>query len=184
MFIEKSWMKVPVTQSESRYMSRIIKHPEPSMKLESLFPHFIYSMKISWLFYLQMCQHCVIQQKVPQKINKSPVDSICMQWVLRNLFKRMRKYCLYCLRRNSHLLLTDFQSGTVHTWIIRIFAIRGVFHVIIRHLHFLLPPNSHQLFIVDVSDLLWTRGIESVIPVAAGWSLTLWLTQEIHEPEM
>lgn len=97
MFIEKSWIKVSVTQSESRYMSRIIKQPELSMKLESLFPFFIYSMKISWLFYLQMCQHCVTQEKVPHKTDKSPVDSICMQWVLRNLFKRMRKYCLYCL---------------------------------------------------------------------------------------
>ena len=42
----------------------------------------------------------------------------------------------------------------MHTRVLRVLAVRGVLHVIVRHLHLLLSPDAHQLLIVHVSDLL------------------------------
>ena len=42
----------------------------------------------------------------------------------------------------------------MHTRVFWVLAVRGVLHVIVRHLHLLLSPDAHQLLVVHVSDLL------------------------------
>lgn len=52
------------------------------------------------------------------------------------------------------VMLTVNTCVHMHTRVLRVLAVRGVLHVIVRHLHLLLSPDAHQLLVVHVSDLL------------------------------
>lgn len=180
----KSWMKVPVTQSESRYMSRIIKQPEPSMKLESLFPPSYILWKLAG-YSICKCFSTVWPRK---RFHKKLTNH---QWI--------QSVCSGC----SEPSLREW-GNTVYTALgkIPIFCLQTV------NLEQCIPESSESLLSgassmsssdisissslrIPISSSLWMfliscerEGTESLIPVAAGWSLTLWLTHEIHEPEM
>lgn len=72
-------------------------------------------------------------------------------------------------------------SRTVGTWVIGVFALRCILHVIIGHFHLLFPADSHQLLVMDVPDFLWSRSTQMLNSEAAGTlssSQSLWIKNE------